>query len=441
MYCGYVTALKNVRLHPNADRLKLAECFGNTVIVDLDAAEGEIGVYFPVDGKLGVEFAIENNLLKKTNDLGISIGGYLDPEKRNIRALRLRGEKSDGLFCPLSSFKEFCNLDDLNVGDQITTLNGITICEKYIPRGNFHNQRSDKSRATKKPKVNLAPLFAEHKDTEQLRYNLSAFHQGDVIEVTLKLHGTSGRSGYLPILQPETKKTFLDRILRRPVTPTYKWGYIHGTRHIVLGDSKDMNGGFYGSNNFRIEHGQKFEGKLQKGETVYYEIVGYLPDGSPIMPSGSNKKNGIDKNFIKLYGAETVFSYGCAVGQSEIYVYRMTMINDDGFVVEYSPDQVRARCDQMGIKYVPLLKRFVLSNGDGTLSQSLAGKYIQEIAEAYNDGPDPIGITHVREGVVVRIVSAPTLRVYKDKNFSFKVLEGIIKENAVEADMEEIQDA
>lgn len=29
-YCGYVTTLKNVRPHPNADRLDPGECFGNT---------------------------------------------------------------------------------------------------------------------------------------------------------------------------------------------------------------------------------------------------------------------------------------------------------------------------------------------------------------------------------------------------------------------------
>ena len=45
MYCGYITTLKNVRPHSNAERMKLADCFGNTICVGIDAAEGEIGVY------------------------------------------------------------------------------------------------------------------------------------------------------------------------------------------------------------------------------------------------------------------------------------------------------------------------------------------------------------------------------------------------------------
>ena len=69
-----------------------------------------------------------------------------------------------------------------------------------------------------------------------------------------------------------------------------------------------------------------------------------------------------------------------------------------------------------------------------------AGDYIKEIAERYYDGPDPVGKTHVREGVVIRIVNRPKFTAYKHKNFSFKVLEGLAKDLAAEPDMEEAQE-
>ena len=40
-YTGFVTTLKNVHKHPNADRLQMGECFGNSVIVSLDYTEGQ----------------------------------------------------------------------------------------------------------------------------------------------------------------------------------------------------------------------------------------------------------------------------------------------------------------------------------------------------------------------------------------------------------------
>mgnify|MGYP003505299617 CR=1 FL=1 len=86
-YVAYVTNIKNLRKHPNADRLQLADCFGNTVCISLGYLEGEIGIYFPTDGQLSVEFCEQHNLVRKKDDAGNNVGGYLDPDKRNIKAI------------------------------------------------------------------------------------------------------------------------------------------------------------------------------------------------------------------------------------------------------------------------------------------------------------------------------------------------------------------
>ena len=68
------------------------------------------------------------------------------------------------------------------------------------------------------------------------------------------------------------------------------------------------------------------------------------------------------------------------------------------------------------------------------------GDIIMRIAEEFYDGFDPIGKTHVREGVVVRIVNRPKFAAFKHKNFSFKCLEGLVKAEAAAPDMEEAQE-
>ena len=434
-YNAYITTLKNVRKHPNADRLQLAECFGNTVCVNLDYTEGEVGVYFPTDGQLSEEFATINNLVRKKDDAGNNIGGYMDPSKRNVQAIRLRGEKSDGLFLPLSCLEYTgVNLNDLKIGDAITVVNGHEICQKYIPRRNPSHGGERAGNKTRKKKVAISPLFAEHADTEQLAYNLDAFKAGDQIEITLKMHGTSQRTGYLPVFKGY-KRTLLDKLLRRDGTPIYDWGYVSGTRRTVL---EDYSGGYYGSNEFREEHSKTFEGKLWKGETVYYEVVGYTKDGGTIMGKANNKKLN-DKEFIKQYGNETTFSYGCEPGQSDMYVYRMTMTNEDGQVIEYTPDFMRYRCEMMGVKTVPAFTQFYLDPITLEFETRTPGEIVQNCAECYYAGPDPIGKTHVREGVVVRIINRPKFTAYKHKNFEFKVLEGIIKDTAEAPDMEEAE--
>lgn len=474
-YCGYVTTLKNVRPHSNADRMKLADCFGNTICVGIDAAEGEIGVYFPTDGQLSVEYCAQNDLVRRKDENGNPAGGYLDPEKRNIRAIKLRGEKSDGLFMPLSSFAYTgVNPDEWTVGTPITVVNGHEICQKYIPaRPKAPTVAGGAGKhAKRRAKRPIAPLFYEHKDTEQLAYNLAVFKPGDEIEITLKMHGTSQRTAHTKVLTG-FKRTIWDKLFRRDGTPIYDWGYVTGTRRVVL---DDFDGGFYGSNEFRKQHADFFEGKLWKGETVYYEVVGFTHTGAPIMASADNKKIN-DKEFAKMYGKETVFSYGCAPQpipavikapemievvpakpQSDIYVYRMTMTNEDGEVVEYTPDFMRYRCELMGVKTVPVWTRFTipycagdiyvdrnennkLDEGEAAYSVPInAGEYVLKEAEHFYDGPDPIGKTHVREGVVVRILNRPTFTAYKLKNFSFKCLEGLVKDEATAPDIEEAQE-
>ena len=455
MYNAYITKIKNVRAHSNADRLDLADCFGNTVCIGRGSfVDGDLVVYFPTDGQLSEEFCETHNLVRKKDDAGNNVGGYLDPAKRNVTAIRLRGEKSDGLAMPVDCLAYTgVDLSTLTEGFAFTCVNGHEICRKYIPRRNPSRQSCNAGNRTRKKKAPVAPLFAEHADTEQLAYNLSAFKPGDEIEITLKMHGTSGRTARLPVLKGY-RRTLLDRILRREGTPIYEDGYVSGTRRVVL---EDYEGGFYGDNSFREQHSKVFEGKLMKGETVYYEIVGFTASGAPIMGDGNNEKLG--KDFVKQYGKTTTFSYGChpegkvmkygrddegvfaipiEMPISDIYVYRMTMTNDEGFVVEYTPDFMRYRCEQMGVKTVPVFEKFIIHSGlEGEYD---AGEIVKHLAEQYYDGPDPVGKTHIREGVVVRIINRPKFCAYKHKNFSFKVLEGLIKDTAAAPDREEEQE-
>lgn len=444
-HCGYITTLKDVRPHPNADKLVLATCFGNTVCVAKDKYfEGQIGVYFETDLQLSMEFCEKNGLLAiYENGVNVS-GGYMDPNKRNVRTIKLRGEPSDGLFLPLNCLAYTgVKIEDLTVGTTIDTLNGHEICRKYIPRSNHPRTSAGGAgkRVKRRAKRSIAPQFFEHKDTEQLRYFLMNFKNGDHIEITRKLHGTSGRTAHTKVLKG-MKRTILDRILGREGTPIYDWGYVSGTRRTVL---ENYDGGFYGNDNFREKWHQFFEGKLWKGETVYYEIVGFIDNGTPIMSPGSNAKVG--KDFVKKYGDTTIFSYGCVPApkdeeiQNDVYVYRMTMTNEDGEVVEYTPDFMRYRCEQMGVKTVPVhFNGFIPAEEvfTGTSCEFTdAGEWVMAKAEEFFDGPEPIDPTHIREGVVVRIINRPTFAAYKHKNVDFKILEGIIKNDATAPDMEE----
>ena len=426
-YCAFITRIKNIRKHSNADRLNVGTCFGNDVIVSLETKEDELGIYFPTDGRLGDRYARVNNLIKIKNEDGTTSGGYLEEGKLHVSSLKLRGEKSDGLFMPLTSLSTFIDINTLKEGDSISTLGGALICEKYIPKGSMAKTTtpSGKKKGLKKfvDKISY-PVFEEHIDTAQLAYNQGAFKVGDICSITLKMHGTSARTAHsikktvknLPWLAYKAFRLFGLK------TETTSWDYVSGTRRTTL---KNFDSGFYGNDSFRKTYHDYFVGKLHKGEEIFYEIVGWVNETTSIMPECANSKTK-DKEFIKLWGPTTRFTYGCEKGQNDIYVYRMTMTNEDGDTVEYSPSQIKSRCEQMNVKTVPDFERFVFTTWEDLNAR----------VESYLEGADPIGKNHIKEGVVVRIENRTNFAVYKAKSFNFKVLEGLIKADNV-LDMEE----
>lgn len=428
MYCGYIATIENLRKHSNADRLQVAEIFMNNVIVDLNTKVGDRIVFFPVDGQLSEEFCRDNDLVRRKDENGNQAGGYLDPEKRNIRAIRLRGEKSEGLALPIEMLSKYVDVSTLKNGDQITVLDGHEICRKYIPRhnpGGFHGKASY-AKARKQKDRETYPFFAEHIDTEQLAYNKDAFRPDDTIYLTRKLHGTSFRVGNTVQIE-QKKRTVIDRIFHRPAKIVKRYSAVSGTRRVVL---RDFDHGYYGSDAFRKPVHDFFAEKLPKGFEVFGEIVGWIDESTPIMPRCDNSKVK-DKEFSKLYGKETVFTYGCAPGENHFYVYRITVTNDDGITIDLPTEEVKYWCDLWGCNYVPLLEKFIYTTWED----------LNERCEKYLDVPEPLANgAHVTEGVVARIDNRPKFTAYKTKSFAFKILEGIIKDDADAPDIEEAQD-
>lgn len=446
MYCGYIVKLDKVRPHPNADRLKIATFFNCDTCVSTDVEDGAIGVYFPSDGQLSIEFCEQNHMCRKHQD-GTPDTGYLDPDKRNITAIKLRGEKSDGIFCSLVSL-EYTGVDlsTFSVGDQVVTVNGHEICTKYIPNHQYSHGSGGKTKA-KVNKKNItpketAPYFAEHIDTPQLRFCASKFKPGDVICLTEKVHGTSSRNANALVITH--KQSFFDKLFHRMGKEISVYKNLVGTRRTTV---KDSEGGYYGSNGFRIRWGEKFKNRLYKGEEVFGEIAGFTDDGAPIMGIVDNKKTR-DKEFIKQYGEKTCFSYGCEPTgkkmeygadengpfaieidkpKSRYFIYRMNYTTPDGDVIEYSWDMVKLRAEMLGFETVPELERFIYSTEED----------FYEHINKWLDKPSTIDHSHVIEGVVIRALNSPFFEVAKEKSFNFKVLEGICKAEADAPDMEE----
>lgn len=407
-YFGLVTKLQNCRKDENSDRLYLADCFNEGVIVGPDMKTGDLVLYLPTDGQVDHWFGDKFALFRKNED-GTEQGGYLE-QNGHVRAIKLRGNESSGIVISLERIYETFGDQHWEDGDKVNTINDKEFCRKYIPKRKTPSTTPKTSYKGRKAEGITYPEFAMHTDTEQLAYNLDKFRPGDELNMTLKMHGTSQRSMNTFAEMPNG---FFRRLFH--MKKRVKQAYVLGTRRRVVTENSQS---YYGNDQFRMSHHEKIRPFVGSSMEVFYEVVGYYGNGETdtIMPIADNKKIN-DKNFVKKYGPRTVFSYGCEPGQSEMYVYRITSENG---AREWTPDEITEWCKKAGVKRVPVIENFKFTTVEDL--QNRINKYFEDLT-------DPIGLTHIKEGVVIRIVNRRTFTAFKSKTFEFRVLSGAAIDN------------
>ena len=420
MYEAIVCKIKT-REHPNADKLQLGLVAGFQVVVGLETENDELGVFFPTDGILSDEFCKANDLYSRFDESNNRLNsGFFTEGEARVRSQNFRGEKSYGYWCPLSSFDFIKNFDTSVLVDGYTfsSLGGVEICKKHYSKATL-KAISGNNKNVKRANS----MFLEHVDTKQFRYRYKEVKPGSLVTITSKMHGTSGRIARV-LDEVPAKRNLVDKILRRTRTET-KWNTLLGSRRVVLKDYDEDSLGFYGSNEFRYQTVKSFKDYLNKGETIYYEIVGWATEDTPIMAHDTSSLKVIRKE----YGDRMVYSYGCAQGMAAIYVYRITQTNEDGVSIELSWNQIKARCNELGINYTPeMCDPFVAKDSDS----------LKELVVSWTAGRDVTDPSHIREGVVVRVDSDTGTMFLKNKSFDFGVLEGYIKDDENYVDLEEI---
>lgn len=466
MHKAFIAKIDSITPIPNADRVQTAVVLGTPVVVGKDAKVGDIGVFFPSELELSHDYCRENNLYRNSDlNKNSNKKGFFE-ETRRVRAQKFLKQKSDGYFAELSSLKYTgYNIDSLKLGDQFDELNGVRVCQKYISkqtRNFIENQHKQKKKIT----VVTAPSFKEHAETEQLMYFIDTILPGSLCTIEHKWHGTSHRVAYVPVvrlrflfrsilnighlitsrLKRSNKINVLisrllvnaQLLLEQAIGTKFEslffkkqYEHIAGSRRVALFEDDVQKKGFHGPETWRFDILNKFKPYLEKGMTIYMEVVGFV-NGKPIMAVHDVKKLQDDK-FLQKYGPEMVYKYGCLPDQYRIKVYRISMTNEDGFTVDFSHDAMVTWCEQRDIPVArPLVDRFIY---DGDKEKLI--KLVTDLAERENtlceDYVDP---SHVNEGVVLRVDTKNTTPIfYKYKSFPFKVMEGIAKEKTV--DMED----
>ena len=321
--------------------------------------------------------------------------GYLENNRR-VKAIRLRGNASNALLLDINLFP--VGLSGERVGAEFDHINGIEFSRKFVvpTKGNTNNG----SAVVKKHKSGVTPeQFPEHYDTPQW-HRVSQDFAGKDVTVTQKCHGTSLRAGWVEIDRPAK---WYERLLIKAGVPVSlkEWKFVVGSRRVI---KTEGDGNHWYSTDIWSEYAQthNLAEALPKGVMVYGELIGWLPDSTPIQRG---------------------YTYNLPKGQAALYIYRVTVAGADGTHYDLSDAAMREFAAQRGLKVVPLLASYSSSQTrTGRLNDYLnvlTDKKFSELSAWADEAPVPLSPdSPCDEGVVIRAEGiTPKAAKYKNPMF------------------------
>lgn len=400
-YLAKVVRLMHLRKHSNADKLQCVMLDGNNVIVGIDQKEGDLGVVFPLESQLSDWFLKQNNLYRdKTLNEDQTKAGFFELNGR-IRALKLRGEKSEGFWVPAHNLGVSEHDLEKFLNKEFDTVNGQLLVKKYVIPSRMVSQKQgepgSKKDIVKKQDLLVPGQFSFHIDTPQLGKNVWKLKPEHHITITQKLHGTSFICSKVLVKRKLSWKDKVAKFFGVSVVET-EYKNLYASRRVIK-NLGSQNPGFYGNEDIWGLVNERIAPCLSDSMTIYGEAVGYLPSGKWIQKG---------------------YDYGCKPGEYKIWVYRITSTTPSGKVLEWSWQQVKSFCELAGLNYVPelwsgkaeeILPATELHWHDNLL-QKLKDTYLEKDCWlCTNKVPD--------EGIVVRVDNSLDFDVYKLKSFRF----------------------
>lgn len=361
-----------------------------------------------------------------------------------VRCVTLKGENSFGfIFSPESLMKWDKSITLKDIEDyceqEFDTINGNLFCKAFIPPVQPTKERAKSTKREKLVKKFdriVEGEFAFHYDTTQLEKNIKLFKPDDIVDISVKKHGTSAIVAKVKIKVP--KKLPIHKRLwnwivdtfnifknTRIIDYTIEYGPVYASRTVIKNKylNKEVGKGYYGSDIWS-EYGDIIYPYLEEGMTVYGEICGYLTNS--------------DKMIQKSY------DYGSNKGENTFMPYRITTEEGDK-KREWEIGEIKVWTNKLRDRMLkdsnPNVDKIATINilYTGTLKDlypdlDTENHWHQELLERMKNDKEHFGMEEYeylcknkvpREGICIRKVGDPLRECFKLKTQSFKLKEAL----------------
>ena len=455
-------------IHPieGADRLVKTVINGYDIVISKEHKEGDIVVYFPVESVISEKYLSANNLYemgefernsnaeevkkllvesealpdddvegkKEIHEKARALCGFFNKHGR-VRILKLRGQYSMGFVAAVDSIINYDpSLSDVDwesmVGCQFNYIGDDEFCRKYVPYTPPEKERADATQSRWKRRMRKLRRFDRvrddqftfHYDTRMLAEHIDELSPDDTVSITVKVHGKAGIFANVLCNRQLTTWDRIKRFFGFHVSET-EYGNIYSSRNVIRNKYVNPHAETLQDSSEWSHVNNVIAPYLEKGMTVYGEIVGYK-EGSTTF---------LQKNH----------DYGCKPGTWKFMPYRITMTDPTGRKEEWDIDKVDAWTHKLVENHPDVADKIIFLTilycgrlGDLYPELDTASHWHENLLARMKADKEKFGMELreplcknkvPREGVVIRKVGDPIARAWKLKTAAHYAME--CKEN------------
>lgn len=426
-YCASIVKIGEKMPIEGKDRIVKTLVNGLSIVIGKDEFEtGDIAVYVSNECVIHELFLHLNNMYEdKKLNADNEQKGYINSKGR-VRVIKLGGIPSYGILLHPSSIAKFLNepVEEVtkylenHLGEDFDETNGERFCHVYVPETNQNRQLSKSEKIMKKLarfKMLIEGSFRFHYETQQLAKNIGILKPEDLVDISVKVHGTSA---IFANIETNIPTPWYKRMWRKYISHKYEYdkdyNIVYSSRKVIKNEyiNKNQREGGYYSDDVWGYWADKLQGLIPKDICIYAEIVGYNPKGSSI-------QHGYD--------------YGCDVNaaeKSKMMIYRIT---DNGKELEISDviefgKKLKESLGDIIMDYTLLYHGSML---DLYPEISTKEHWHENVLEAMKkekrfgmEMDEPLCNNKVpREGICLRICNDPVQECFKLKTDKFRIRE------------------
>ena len=280
-YLSKIVRISNFHKHNDSavERLKCCTVDGYNIITGIDSEPG-LYVYFPALSQINSDFLSYANLYKhKDLNSNPEQSGMFEDNGR-VKVIKLRGELSEGFIIPITGFQNYIvsitnkELTNIKEGVEFDAIEHegkeFWISKKYVAKKQYsqkQNFQKTKGKVPKRLDRVRDDQFRFHYTTTIIKKCPYVINPESLIQISHKIHGTSGISAYVLCHKPLSWKEKIAKWLTKESFD--KYDYIYSSRTVIKNKyyNPEVGKGYY-SDDIWAEADKIVRPHLAKGQTA-----------------------------------------------------------------------------------------------------------------------------------------------------------------------------